>query len=224
MINVEKVLKVQNVRVYGIEESIIASGYPMQASLVEEMQFGMEESAITDKAYKRAKHLGGAIAGSGHDCYLKGIIAQFDLTAPEYFWRQFDRYHFRDYVSSQSKMHMILKFDVDSMCNKFVSVMTIQVLQFYIDQYNTFEEGKYEEMELRDGTKVPYTKENIFNMIVANIPSGLMLTARITTNYLQLKGIREQRKHHKLNEWHIFNDFLSQLPSFDELTTPKKRR
>lgn len=224
MINIDKIMKISNVRVYGMEESIIASGYPMQSKPVMDID-DMEETyklEVINKGYKRARSLGNAEAGSGHDCYLKGIITQFDLQAPEYFWRQFDRYHFRDYVSSQSKMHMILKFDIDQMCNKYVSFMTIEVLKFYIDQYNNFEEGKFEEMELRDGTKIPYTKENCFNMVVANIPSGFMLTARITTNYLQLKGIRKQRKHHKLQEWHIFNDFLSQLPSFDELTNKKK--
>lgn len=211
-------MKIQNVRVYGIEESIVASGYPMMAEVGE-----MDKEINLEKGYKRAKKLGRAVAGSGHDCYLKGITVQFDLQAPEYFWRQFDRYHFRDYISSQSKMHTILKFDIDKMCNKYTSATTIEVLKDYIDQYNTFEEGKFEEIELRDGSKIPYTKENLFRMIIANVPSGLMLTARITTNYLQLKNIRNQRKTHKLQEWHIFNEFLDTLPAFTELTQGNRK-
>lgn len=218
MIEREGIMKIQNVRVYGIEESIIASGYPMMVEVGE-----MDEEINLEKGYKRAKKLGRAVAGSGHDCYLKGITVQFDLQAPEYFWRQFDRYHFRDYISSQSKMHTILKFNIDKMCNKYTSVTTIEVLKDYIDQYNTFEEGKFEEIELRDGSKIPYTKENLFRMIIANVPSGLMLTARITTNYLQLKNIRNQRKTHKLQEWHIFNEFLDTLPAFTELTQGNRK-
>ena len=65
---VEGVIKVDNVRIYGIEESIIASGYPMQTET-----FNMNEINLKVKDLKRAKHLGNAIPGSGHDCFTKGI-------------------------------------------------------------------------------------------------------------------------------------------------------
>ena len=105
---VEGVIKVDNVRIYGLNESIIASGYPMQIET-----YDMNKVVIGDKDLKRCKHLGNAVAGSGHDCFAKGITVQFDLQVPEYIWRQLDRYHFIDYVSSQSKMHRILKMDID---------------------------------------------------------------------------------------------------------------
>ena len=59
------------------------------------------EDILIDKDYKRARHLGNAIPGSGHDCFLKGITVQFDLQVPEYIWRQLDRYHFIDYMRKQ---------------------------------------------------------------------------------------------------------------------------
>ena len=69
-----------------MQESLIASGYPM---LVDITQHQTNETLM-----KRGTKLGQATPGSGHDCFLKGITIQFDLTAPEYFWRQMDRYHF----------------------------------------------------------------------------------------------------------------------------------
>ena len=193
---VEGVIKVDNVRIYGIEESIIASGYPMQTET-----FNMNEINLKDKDLKRAMHLGNAVAGSGHDCFAKGITVQFDLQVPEYIWRQLDRYHFIDYVSSQSKMHRILKIDLDKACNKYVLDSTKEILKNLIDTYNR---------ETND-----LGKKELFNHIIANTPSGIMLTARMTTNYLQLKSIVNQRSNHKMQEWRLLCDYFKTLPMFD---------
>lgn len=201
----EGIIKVSNARVYGLDESIIASAYPMLTNTVEMADNSpITNLVISDKDMKRAKHLGNAIPGSGHDCYLKGIILQFDLQVSEYIWRQLDRYHFIDYVSSQSKMHRILKMDIDETCNKYVSKETIKNLNELIDTYNDFEEFKKEalsiskenKIKLRSGEEIDITKENLFNIIIANCPMGIMLTARMTTNYLQLKSIVNQRSDH----------------------------
>ena len=212
----EGVISCINTRVYGLEESIIASGYPMQSTPVGNML----EQQLGEKDYKRGIHLGKAIPGSGHDCYLKGVIVQFDVKAGEYWYRQFDRYHFRDYVSSQSKMHRLLKFDVNEICNAFVSKELIERLNATIDLYNNFNEEEAEGMfiRLRNGKMMPYNRENLWKVIIANVPAGLSLTARITTNYLQLKSIYNQRHNHKLQEWHSFCAWIENLPAFVELT------
>ena len=215
---VEGVIKVDNVRIYGLNESVIASGYPMQVDT-----FDMNKVVIGDKDLKRVKHLGNATPGSGHDCFAKGVTVQFDLQVPEYIWRQLDRYHFIDYVSSQSKMHRILKMDIDKACNKYVLGDTIDTLNNFVEVYNNFDEWKVKFIEhgyinklnLRNNEKMELTKENIFNMIIANTPCGLMLTARMTTNYLQLKSIVNQRSNHKMQEWRLLCDYFKTLPMFD---------
>lgn len=193
---VEGVIKVDNVRIYGLNESVIASGYPMQIETHD-----MNKVVIGEKDLKRVKHLGNATHGSGHDCFAKGITVQFDLQVPEYIWRQLDRYHFIDYVSSQSKMHRILKMDIDKTCNKYVLDSTKETLKNLIDTYNR---------ETND-----LGKKELFNHIIANTPSGLMLTARMTTNYLQLKSIVNQRSNHKMQEWRLLCDYFKTLPMFD---------
>ncbi len=199
---VEGVIKVDNVRVYGLEESIIASGYPMQIETYDmNVRDVITDEILTEKDLKRAKHLGNAIPGSGHDCFAKGITVQFDLQVPEYIWRQLDRYHFIDYVSSQSKMHRILKMDIDKACNKYVLDSTKETLKNLIDTYNR---------EVSD-----LGKKELFNHVIANTPCGLMLTARMTTNYLQLKSIVNQRSNHKMQEWRLLCDYFKTLPMFD---------
>lgn len=190
-------MKISNVRVYGLEESIIASAYPFAT------QPGTDDLPkllnIVEKDIKRATHLGSAKSGSGHDCFLKGIIVQYDLKAPEYFWRQFDRYHFHDYVSSMSKMHCLKKFEVKKMCNNYVDDRVIDILNEKINQYN----------------ENP-TQENFQNM-VSNVPAGFELTARITDNYLQLKSKYYQRNNHPLEEWEHYRNWMRELPLFNEI-------
>ena len=195
---IEGLVKVDNARVYGLDESIIASGYPMQVNTED-----MENVDLTEKDYKRIKHLGNAVAGSGHDCFLKGIIVQFDLQVPEYIWRQLDRYHFIDYISSQSKMHRITKINLDSVCNRYVYDEVKEILKSIIDKY-----------EAETDTD---KKKELFNEIIANTPAGLMLTARMTTNYLQLKSIINQRSNHKMQEWKYLCDWFKTLPMLEEL-------
>ena len=197
-LNIDGVIKVDNARVYGLEESIVASGYPMQVNTED-----MENVDLTEKDYKRIKHLGNAVPGSGHDCFLKGITVQFDLQVPEYIWRQLDRYHFIDYISSQSKMHRITKINLDSVCNRYVYDEVKEILKSIIDKY-----------EAETDTD---KKKELFNEIIANTPSGLMLTARMTTNYLQLKSIINQRSNHKMQEWRYLCDWFKTLPMFEEL-------
>ena len=202
-LNIDGVIKVDNARVYGLEESIVASGYPMQVNTED-----MENVGLTEKDYKRIKHLGNAVAGSGHDCFLKGITVQFDLQVPEYIWRQLDRYHFIDYISSQSKMHRITRIDLDSACNRYVYDEVKEILKSIIDKYEA-------------ETDIDKKKE-LFNEIIANTPSGLMLTARMTTNYLQLKSIINQRSNHKMQEWKYLCDWFKTLPMFEELVCKKQ--
>ena len=209
-LNIDGIIKVDNARVYGLEESIIASGYPMQVDTydLDEDELDEKESRLIPKDIKRAKHLGNAVPGSGHDCFLKGIIVQFDLQVPEYIWRQLDRYHFIDYISSQSKMHRITKINLDSVCNRYVYDEVKEILKSIIDKY-----------EAETDTD---KKKELFNEIIANTPAGLMLTARMTTNYLQLKSIINQRSNHKMQEWRYLCDWFKTLPMLEELVCKKQ--
>lgn len=60
------------------------------------------------------------------------------------------------------------------------------------------------------------SKSDVFMKVISNCPMGLEQTMRITTNYLQLKTIYHQRKHHKLKDWHIFCEWIESLPKFKE--------
>ena len=202
-------MEISNVPVYGLNESAIASGYPMLTDVKNSEQEDIK------KATNRLIALGQAKSGSGHDCALKGIVVQADITAPQYWWLQFGRYHFADIISSQSKMHRILKMKISEKCNRHVDPRAIELLEEMIDVYNNW---------IKE-----YGKEHIgverkfYQRVIANCPMGLTLTARITTNYLQLKTIYFQRKKHRLEEWYIFCNWVVELPMFKEIIKKKVR-
>lgn len=188
-------MEIKNTKVYGLEESVIASHYPM--STADFLAYDIP----AEKDWERARKLGRAPIGSGHDNYLKGIIVQADWRAPNYMWPQIQRYHFLDIVSSQSKMHSLPRMDMETQCNKYVLPETIGLVKKLTEEFN----------------KNP-TKKN-FNKLLSNTPQGIYLTARITTNYLQLKTMFSQRKNHRLEDWSKdFVDWCYSLPHFIELT------
>ena len=190
--------KIGKTEVYGVEYAIKASGNPMRTS------FNRDE--LTEKDLKRASSLGGARPGEGHDNYLKGCVVEFDITAPLYWWKQAQRYHFFEYVSSQSTMHCLLKFDLKSQCVKETNKEIIAICDKLKDEYNAIDE------EDRDAKKAKWRE------LVASLPCGFCLGATMVTNYQQLKTMYLQRKFHKLDEWHVFCEWCRSLPMFLEIT------
>lgn len=208
-------MRIKNVKVYGLDQSIIRAGYPMQvgepADLVE--HYTQRQMFPSAKNKDRANKLSNTPIGSGHDNFLKGIIVQFDLQYPEYFSPQLQRYHWIDIVSSQSKMHKITSRELtrDDFAGKgFIIQEHIDNINRAIRAYNNCNKNESD------------NKKHWFNTIIVNLPSGYLKWMGISTNYLQLKTIWNQRcKHkHKLDEWRVFGEFIQSLP-MSELITGK---
>ncbi len=189
--------KIENTQVYGLDKAYKASGNPMRTLI--------DNGEVNEKDKIRAQKLGSCRNGLGHDNFLKGIIVQLDLTAPLYFWKQAQRYHWFDFISSQSTMHCLLKFDVESQCVSDTNKEILAIMKRLISEYNSLDE--------KDPNRV-----NKWRELVASLPCGFCLGASMTTNYQQLKTMYIQRKHHKLKEWHIFCAWCETLPDFLELT------
>lgn len=187
-------MMIENAEVYGLENSIRASKYPMSTD-TKETDFN-----ITDTVCR----LGSSGRGTGHDNFLCGIVVQFDLTFSSKAWVEAERYHFFDIVSSQSTMHRIERFDIRSRCNEWVTDDAIENLERLIRIY---QQSPTSDNRLR---------------VLYNIPSGFELTARVTTNYRQLKTIYYQRKDHRLPEWRAFCEWIEILPQFKTIVLNKE--
>lgn len=191
---------ITKVTITGLEESMEAGMYPMSTDTT--------DLPDADRVIDRARVLGRARSGSGHDCMLKGIVVQFDWNNSLLIQRQILRYHFLDVVSSQSTMHRALKMDLINQCNGYVDPHIVERLEELIQEYN----------RLSEAGSHPVVLKEYEVRILYSLPSGYKLTARYTTNYLQLKTMYLQRRGHKLPEWKEFCSWCEGLPMFLELT------
>lgn len=192
-------MKIENVKVYGLENAIRVSKFPMSTDVE---KCNVEVTNTTNNLAK-------ANIGSGHDNFLKGIVVQFDMRFSNKMSVDLQRYHFIDFISSQSTMHRISKFNIKEQCNEYVDDRIINIVQSIADEYNSIEDKGSE-----------YAK-NSYLRILYNTPSGFELTAGFTTNYQQLKTIYYQRKNHRLPEWREFCKWIETLPKFKELIIDK---
>lgn len=187
-------MKIDNVKVYDLEESIVASGLPMMAKFDAGKFFFdtiIHPPPMENKDLKRACKLAANPPGSGHNNFLSGILVSANVTGTIKWWEQFQRYHFKQIVSSMSTMHRLRE-----MMQEHTIRFNENTDQTVIDAF----------MSMLDDESV--TDEQL----AYSCPMGLELTARITTNYLQLKTIYGQRKNHKLQEWRDFCEWIELLP------------
>lgn len=211
---------VSNVKIYDLEESILASGYPMRTNTL--------PREVNDKDIKRCHNLSSASdSGNGaHGQFLTGIRVSFDLTCSNKMWVEAERYRFLEFVSSQSTMHRITKFDLDKSYNKYVDPRVIEVMKEKVKEYNELQAQlkKINSLDNKDKEKqdlIEVIKEKYLEILYTN-PAGFILTARMTTNYRCLKNIYIQRKNHRLPEWRAFCKWIETLPYFEELINTNK--
>ena len=209
---------VSNVDIYDLEKSILASGYPMRTTI--------PDRDITEKDLARCKNLVNATkTGNGaHAQFMTGIRVNFDLTFSNKAWVEAERYRFLEFVSSQSTMHRITKFNLDNQYNEYVDPRIIEIMKSKVQEYNKV-------MELRDSYDKddqrnisPQLREdltewlkNAYLEILYSNPAGFTLTARMTTNYRCLRNIYIQRKDHRLPEWRAFCKWIETLPYAQKL-------
>lgn len=194
-------VQIENWKVYDLFESVIASRNAMRLTPPKYTKEEFKESL------KRAMTLAKAGGGSGHSNFRKGIRVSFDIKYPNYFTPELQRYSFMDIVTSSSKMHRLVKMDMDACFNKYVTQDAKEMMKRYIAEYNLVAETGDKDAIYR-----------AFMKVISNCPLGVELFMRCSTNYEQLATIYRQRRHHKLKEdWGAFCKFIEDLPYSKEL-------
>ena len=238
---------ISNVEVFGLESSIVGSGYPMRvtnthfAHEVEVLQREManednflevwydwkeNKTPISDadlelaiKRFNRAVNLGTSAPGSGHDQYLSGITVNFDLSFTNKSWVEAERYKFLFFVSSMSLQHRATKFDLSSPLafNPYVDTRIVDIIKEKVSEYNRLSSYKKTVDDVETKKKIDEQLTELYMQIIMSMPNGFIITARMTTNYRELKNIYNQRNTHRLQEWRDFCKQLRTLPYFDQL-------
>lgn len=154
-----------------------------------------------------------AKAGSDHRKFLRQVFVTMDITAPLYWWKEFDTYKVGTVANSTSTMHKIQAkefsredFSVDRLSSDALAVMDSLI------KYLEEERVKYNETK---------GKEHWHNMIQL-LPSSFNQMRTVTMNYEVLINIYYARKTHKLAEWHGLCDAIASLPYAKELILVKE--
>ena len=147
-------------------------------------------------------------AGSDHRKFIRMIFVSVDITAPLYWWKEFDTYKVGTVANSCSTMHKIHSkpFDRSDFSFDKLSDDSLKLMDGLIAY---MEKIRLEYLKTKD-------KSLWYNMIQL-LPSSYNQMRTVTLNYENLRNIYFARRNHKLDEWHVVCDWIKSLPYADEL-------
>lgn len=205
--------RVFNVSVYGLNESIKRAKYPKSVDIF----------SLNDELTDGILNLAQSKKGEGHDNWLNGVVVQFDLKLSNKAWVEAERYHFLDFISSQSTMHKIAHFDLDKSYNKYVDKRIVDIVKEKVEIYKSIEAEYKATSDDNEKNRLEKELSEAYLTILYNNPASFELVAGMTTNYRQLKTIYSQRKAHRLPEWKDVCKWIETLPH-SELITGKETK
>ena len=224
-------IKIEDVDVFGFRKAIKGmrnamnswdnsdSYFQMQCSFYA----GCEETEycnyIGEKDMELAKRL--IKAGSSDRKFMRMIHVQADVTAPLYWWKEYDTYKVGTTANSCSTMHKITdkEFTLDDFSHEHLAERSIGFLQDYIDEINRNRSLYVNGFKGVPGDNAydvePYHKI-YWHQIIQLLPSSYNQMRTIDLSYETLAKIYRERKNHKLDEWHTFCDWILTLPYMKE--------
>lgn len=150
----------------------------------DEALLGLSLSYNSEPSIRVANTL--AHRGGGHNKFLESIVVWLDITAPRYWWQQFDTYRVGTTKQSESTMHTLLRGELTQ--NNFAGIIFTPLLH----KLNQF------------------INDNSFNKVKANLPESFLQRRIVCTNYKVLQNMEYQRRPHKLKEWQYFLNKLQE--------------
>ena len=205
-------IKLENTKVMGWEPAIRGMRNPMnsweksdsywtQLVDVETTDFGDFEYFVGDNDHELMMRL--AKGGPVHAKYRRMIVVYVDITAPLYWWKEFDTYKVGTVANSCSTMHKIhaKEFTMDDFSCERMHAGGRRALEFTIDVLNVDRE-----MFLKTNNK------DYWDDMIQLLPSSYNQKRTIMLDYEVLVGMYQHRKNHKLKEWHVLCDWIKELP------------
>lgn len=164
-------------------------------------------------------------AGTEHRKYMRMMPVYVRITAPLYWWKEFDTYKVGTVANSCSTMHKIAEKEFtleDFSCEHLISG-SIETLNDTIDILNEFREWYLKYDHMNEDCKKLFNKEitckkDLWRQLIQLLPSSYNQTRNVMLNYEVLANIYRQRKNHKLDEWREFCEWIESLP-YSELIT-----
>lgn len=162
-------------------------------------------------------------AGTDHRKFMRMITVYMDITAPLYWWKEFDTYKIGTVANSCSTMHKIHvkeftmeDFSCEHLIDTCLLESVINELNIYRTIYNNYDKQTEE-------YKNEFSKKDIWWQIIQLLPSSYNQKRTIMLNYEVLANMYHSRKNHKLDEWREFCDWIESLP-YSELITGEEQK
>lgn len=147
-------------------------------------------------------------AGSDHRKFIRQIFVSVDIIAPLYWWKEYDTYKVSTVANSTSTMHKIHSkaFSIDDFSVDRMTIESMKQMQLLIDFLETLRLKYHQKKE-----------KEVWYSIIQLLPSSYNQLRTCTLNYETLISIYNSRQNHKLDEWHIFCDWIKGLPYAEQL-------
>lgn len=154
-------------------------------------------------------------AGTDHSKFMRMITVSADVTAPLYWWKEYDTYKVGTVANSCSTMHKIAakRFEVDDFSHDRMHDSTLNILEIVVNNLNYARD-----MYL---TAEPEHKKSYWWQMIQLLPSSYNQKRTIMLNYAVLRNIYHARRNHKLDEWHRFCGWIAEMP-YSELITMER--
>lgn len=200
-------IKIEKTEVFGWEAAIRGMRNPLNSWDKDDSCWGSGEGYVIGKNnLALMKKLSNA--GSDHSKFLRMINVTVDITAPLYWWKEFDTYKVGTVANSCSTMHKIhgKEFELDDFSHEHLCELSVGNLQNTIDVLN-----KCRSLFLDTKDKKYWWQ------MIQLLPSSYNQKRTVQLNYQVLKSMYFARRNHKLDEWHTLCDWMLTLPYFKEL-------
>lgn len=204
-------IKVENIEVWGFEHAIRGMRNPMNSWSKSDSYFDSTHSDIGDNDLRLMRTL--YKSGTEHRKYLRQIFASMDITAPLYWWKEFDTYKIGTVANSCSTMHKInaKEFVLEDFSCEHLTPAALSVLGSVIQRLN-LARRYYNEKKEDENTGINW-RDYWWDMIQL-LPTSYNQRRTVTMNYENVVNIIKQRSGHKLDEW---NDFVRVLRGLDHV-------
>ena len=200
-------IKIENIDVYGFEAAIRGARNPMNSWDRMDSCYNNGEFEIGENDYDLLRRL--TIAGPEHRKWNRMVTATMDITSPLYWWKEYDTYKIGTVADSCSTMHKIQakEFELDDFSNEHLMKGYEGALKVTMNALN---EARKRFNETKD--KVYWWQ------MIQLLPTSYNQKRTVHLNYEVLGTIYHQRRHHKLDEWHVFCDTIKTLPYSEFIT------
>ena len=203
-------IKIENTEVYGFEAAIRGMRNPMNSWEKSDSYHEDDAFVLGENDLALMKSL--VKAGSDHSKFMRMINVTMDITAPLYWWKEFDTYKVGTVRNSCSTMHKIhaKEFTLDDFSHEQLTDTAIEDCLKVVIRFLNIARDIFIDL---DGKAKP-----VWWQMIQLLPSSYNQRATVQLNYAVLRNMYKSRKNHKLDEWHTFCEWVESLP-YSEIIT-----